>query len=118
MQPLACMTALHRLSVLGFYTYVLKYLTHHQPRAPAILAILAQSAHALTPPDVLTPAIHKLAHEFVHPGVGPEVVAAGLNAIREICRCQPWAMEDDLVGDLIAYQKSRDKGVMVAARVL
>lgn len=118
MQLLARVTASHRLTILGFYTYVLKYLTHHQLRAPAILAVLAQSAHALTPPDVLTPAIRKLAHEFVHPGVGPEVVAAGLNAIREICRRQPWAMEDDLLGDLIVYRKSRDKGVMVAARGL
>jgi protein SDA1 len=118
MQLLARVTALHQLSILGFYTYVLKYLTHHQLRAPAILAVLAQSAHALTPPDALTPAIRKLAHEFVHPGVGPEVVAAGLNAIREICRRQPWAMEDDMLGDLVAYRKSRDKGVMVAARGL
>ena len=41
MQLLAHVTALHRLSILGFYTYVLKYLTHHQLRAPAILAVLA-----------------------------------------------------------------------------
>ena len=118
MQLLGRVTALHQLTILGFYTYVLKYLTHHQLRAPTILAILAQSAHALTPPDALTPAVRKLAHEFVHPGVGSEVVAAGLNAIREICRRQPWAMEEDLLGDLIAYRKSRDKGVMSAARGL
>ncbi len=110
MQLLARVTASHRLTILGFYTYVLKYLTHHQLRAPAILAVLAVCA--------LIPAIRKLAHEFDHSGVGPEVVAAGLNAIREICRRQPWAMEDDLLGDLIAYRKSRDKGVMVAARGL
>ena len=118
MQLLARVTALHRLSILGFYTYVLKYLTHHQLRGPAILAVLAQSAHALTPPDALTLAIRKLAHEFVRPGVGSEVVAAGLNAIREIYRRQPWAMGDDLLGGLIAYRKSRDKVVMVAARGL
>ncbi|KAH9978314.1 SDA1-domain-containing protein [Russula compacta] len=118
MQLVARVTASHRLTVLGFYTYVLKYLTHHQLRTPAILAVLAQSVHALTPPDALTPAVRKLAHEFVHPGVGPEIVTAGLNAIREICRRQPWTMEDDLLGDLIAYRKSRDKGVMVAARGL
>jgi protein SDA1 len=118
MQLLARVTALHQLTILSFYTYVLKYLTHHQLRAPAILAVLAQSVHALTPPDALTPAIRKLAHEFVHPGVGPEVVTAGLNAIREICRRQPWAMEEDLLGDLIAYGKSRDKSVMSAARGL
>ena len=97
---------------------VLKYLTHHQLRAPSILAALAQSVHDLTPPDALTPVVRKLAHEFVHPGVGAEVVAAGLNSIREVCRRQPWAMEEDLLGDLIEYRKSRDKAVVAAARGL
>ena len=46
MQLLACVTALHLLSILGFYTYVLRYLTR-QLRGPAILAVL-------TPPDALT----------------------------------------------------------------
>jgi protein SDA1 len=74
--------------------------------------------HELTPPDVLTPVIRKLAQEFVHPGVGSEVVAAGLNAIREVCRRQPWCMEEDLLSDLIDYRKSKDKGVVTASRGL
>lgn len=95
-----------------------RYLTYHQLRIPSILAALAQSVHSLTPPDALTPVVRKIATEFVHPGVGPEVVAAGINAIREVCRRQPWSMEEDLLGDLIEYRKSRDKGVMVASRGL
>lgn len=62
--------------------------------------------------------MRKLAQEFVHPGVGSEVIAAGMNAIREVCRRQPWAMEEDLLGDLVEYQKSRDKAVTAAARGL
>jgi protein SDA1 len=72
--------------------------------------------HALTPPDVLTPVVRKLAAEFVHPGVAPEVIAAGINAIREVCRRQPWCMEEELLGDLVEYRKSRDKGVITASR--
>ena len=108
----------HQLCVLGFYTYIVKYLTHRQLRVPSILAAVAQSVHDLTPPDAVTPVIWKLAQEFVHPGVGSEVVAAGLNVIREVCRRQPWSMEEDLLGDLIEYRKSRDKTVIVAARGL
>ena len=93
-----------------------RYLTYHQLRIPAILASLAQSVHSLTPPDVLTPVVRKLAAEFVHPGVGPEVIAAGINAIREVCRRQPWCMEEELLGDLVEYRKSRDKGVITASR--
>ncbi|KAI0028454.1 protein required for actin cytoskeleton organization and cell cycle progression [Vararia minispora EC-137] len=118
MQLLSRVTVAHKLTVLGFYSYVIKYLTHHQLRVPAILAALAQSVHDFTPPDVLMPVVRKLAHEFVHPGVGSEVVAAGLNSVREICRRQPWAMEEDLLGDLVEYRKSRDKAVTAAARGL
>ncbi|KAJ7632313.1 SDA1-domain-containing protein [Roridomyces roridus] len=118
MQLLARVMGSHKLCVLGFYTYIVKYLTHRQLRVPAILVALAQSVHDLTPPDAVSPVIIKLAHEFVHPGVASEVIAAGLNAIREVCRRQPWAMEEDLLGDLVEYRKSRDKAVTSAARGL
>jgi protein SDA1 len=118
MQLLSRVMGAHKLCVLSFYTYIIKYLAYHQLRVPAILVALAQSVHDLTPPDVLTPVIRKLAQEFIHPGVGSEVVAAGINAIREVCRRQPWSMEEDLLGDLVEYKKSRDKAVTAAARGL
>lgn len=118
MQLLSRVAGSHKLCILGFYTYIVKYLTYRQLRIPAILVSLAQSVHDLTPPDVLTPIVRKLAQEFVHPGVGSEVIAAGLNSIREICRRQPWTMEEDLLGDLVEYRKSRDKTVVAAARGL
>ncbi|OCF77307.1 protein SDA1 [Kwoniella mangroviensis CBS 8886] len=118
MQLLSRVMGTHKLCVLGFYSYIIKYLTYHQLQVTLILVSLAQSVHELTPPDVLTPVIRKLAQEFVHPGVGAEVIAAGLNAIREVCRRQPWCMEEDLLSDLIEYRKSKDKGVVTASRGL
>ncbi|RPD65802.1 actin cytoskeleton organization and cell cycle progression protein [Lentinus tigrinus ALCF2SS1-7] len=118
MQLLSRVMGGHKLCVLGFYTYIMKYLTYHQLRIPSILVALAQSVHEYTPPDALTPVVRKIAQEFVHPGVGSEVIAAGINSIREVCRRQPWAMEEDLLGDLIEYRKSRDKAVTAAARGL
>ncbi|KAG2061348.1 SDA1-domain-containing protein [Suillus hirtellus] len=118
MQLLSRVMGAHKLCVLSFYTYIVKYLTYHQLRVPSILVALAQSVHDLTPPDALTPVVQKLAAEFVHPGVGSEVIAAGINSIREVCRRQPWAMEEDLLGDLIEYRRSRDQAVTAAARGL
>ena len=118
MQLLSRVMGSHKTCVLGFYTYIVKYLTHHQLRVPSILVSLAQSVHELTPPDVLMPVIQKIAHEFVHPGVAGEVIAAGINSIREVCRRQPWAMEEDLLADLVDYRKSREKAVTTAARGL
>jgi len=118
MQLLSRIMGSHKLCVLSFYTYIIKYLFHKQLRVPSILVALAQSVHELTPPDVLTPVIRKIAQEFVHPGVANEVIAAGINSVREVCTRQPWAMEEDLLEDLIEYRKSRDKAVLAAARSL
>lgn len=118
MQLLSRVMGSHKLCVLGFYTYIIKYLSYHQLRVTLILVSLAQSVHDLTPPDVLTPVVHKLAKEFVHPGVSAQVIAAGLNSIREVCRRQPWCMEADLLSDLVEYRKSKDKGVVTASRSL
>jgi len=118
MQLLSRVMGAHKLCVLGFYTYIMKYLVYRQLRIPSILVALAQSAHDLTPPDAITPVIRKIAQEFVHPGVASEVIAAGINSIREVSRRQPWAMEEDLLGDLVEYKKSKDKAVTSAARGL
>lgn len=118
MQLLSRVMGSHKLCVLGFYSYIIKYLTYHQLQVTLVLVALAQSVHELTPPDVLTPVIRKIAQEFVHPGVGAEVISAGINAIREVCRRQPWCMEEDLLSDLIEYRKSKDKGVVTASRGL
>ncbi|GAA6004828.1 hypothetical protein JCM10207_008419 [Rhodosporidiobolus poonsookiae] len=128
-----------KLTVPAFYSYILKYLTHHQLQITQILVALAQSVHDQIPAggyddsddeeavaaaskqsedDPLYPVLRKLAHEFVHSGVAAEVNAAGLNAITEICRRQPLAMAPDLLEDLVEYRKSKDKGVTVAARSL
>ncbi|PWN48284.1 hypothetical protein IE53DRAFT_400265 [Violaceomyces palustris] len=116
MQLLARVMSAHKLCVLSFYSYVVKYLVPHQPHITLILVSIAQSVHDQTPPDVLTPVLRKLSDSFIHSGVSSEVVAAGLNCCREICRRQPWCMEETLLEDLVSYRKSKDKGVNAAAR--
>ncbi|CAG8651829.1 4821_t:CDS:2 [Racocetra fulgida] len=72
-----------------------------------ILVVIAQSCHELVPPDVLEP--------LTKTG---EVMAAGLNAIREICARQPLAIDSTLLQDLTEYKSDRDKGVIMAAKSL
>lgn len=118
MQLLSRVMSVHRLTILSFYSYMAKYLMPHQLHITLILVSLAQSVHEQTPTDVLTPTIHKITYAFVHPGVSAEVVAAGINTVREICRRQPWCMDQDLLEDLVAYRYSKDKGVSAASRSL
>ena len=112
------MVGLLKLTVISLYSYFIKYLTPRQPSVTSFLACLAQATHNLVPPDALEPLVQKIANEFVSEASASEVASAGLNAIREVCLRQPLAMNDTLLQDLVMYRKSKDKGVMMAAKGL
>jgi protein SDA1 len=103
---------------MHLYSYFQKYLTPRQPSVTSFLASLAQASHDLVPPDDLEPLVLKIANEFVSEAAASEVATAGLNAIREICARQPLAINETLLQDLVMYRKSKDKGVVMAARGL
>ena len=118
LQLVSRLVGLHKLTIISLYSYFIKYLTPRQPTVTSFLASLAQASHALVPPDILEPLVQKIANEFVSEAAASEVASAGLNAIREICMRQPLAMNDTLLQDLVMYRKSKDKGVMMAAKGL
>jgi protein SDA1 len=118
LQLVSRLVGLHKLTVISLYSYFLKYLNPRQPSVTSFLASLAQSTHNLVPPDVLEPLVQKIANEFVSEASASAVCCVGLNAIREICVRQPLAMNDTLLQDLVMYRKSKDKGVMMAAKGL
>lgn len=60
----------------------------------------------------------KIANEFVSEASAAEVASAGINAIREVCVRQPLCMTETLLQDLVMYQRSKDKGVVMAAKGL
>ncbi|TVY83011.1 Protein SDA1 [Lachnellula suecica] len=118
LQLVSRLVGLHKLTVISLYSYFIKYLTPRQPSVTSFLACLAMATHNLVPPDALEPLVQKIANEFVSEASASEVASAGLNGIREICVRQPLAMNDTLLQDLVMYRKSKDKGVMMAAKGL
>ena len=118
LQLVTRLIGLHKLTVVALYSWFIKFLTPRQHLVTSFLASLAQGTHDLVPPDVLEPLLQKIANEFVSEASAAEVAAAGLNSIREICARQPLAMTDTLLQDLVQYKKSKDKGVMMAAKGL
>ncbi|KAF7540380.1 hypothetical protein G7Z17_g12217 [Cylindrodendrum hubeiense] len=118
LQLVTRLVGLHKLTIVSLYSWFIKFLTPRQQNVTSFLASLAQAVHNLVPPDVLEPLIQKIANEFVSEGSASEVASAGLNSIREICARQPLTMTDTLLQDLVQYRKSKDKGVMMAAKGL
>ncbi|KAI9263452.1 SDA1-domain-containing protein [Phascolomyces articulosus] len=109
---------IHQLSLLGFYPYLIKYLQPTQRDVTMVLVSAAQASHTLVPPDALEPVLKAIANNFVTDRVSNEVIAAGLNGIREICARQPLAIDETLLQDLTQYKNHRDKGVLMGARSL
>ena len=108
----------HKLILFNLYPFLQKYMQPTQRKVTSILTFLAQASHDLVPPDALEPCIRTLANHFVNDRSTPEVMAVGLNTIREVCARAPLVMERDLMADLAQYKKSKQKGVMMAARSL
>ncbi|KAI0019442.1 SDA1-domain-containing protein [Xylariomycetidae sp. FL0641] len=118
LQLVTRLVGLHKLTVIPLYSWFISRLTPRQQNVSSILASLAQAIHNLVPPDVIEPLLQKIANEFVSEAAASQVCAVGLNSIREICARQPLAMNETLLQDLVEYRKSKDKGVMMAAKGL
>ena len=108
----------HKLTVLGLYSFFLRYLTPKQRNVTQIMAAAAQASHDTISPEIIHPMVRKIADEFVSEGVATEVASAGINTIREILSRAPLAIDTPLLHDLTAYKSSKTKAVVMAARSL
>ena len=117
-QVISRVVGLHRLHLLHLYPFLQRYAQPHQREVTRLLAATATACHELVPPDVIEPLLRQLVNQFVHDRARPEVVAVGINTVREICLRCPLVMHADLLQDLAQYKRARDKPVATAARAL
>lgn len=109
---------LHNLFLFNFYPYLQRFLQPHQREVTKLLQFVAQASHELVPPDVLEPVVKTLVNNFVTERNSGDVMAIGLNAVREICSRCPLVMNADLLKDLAQYKHYRERSVMMAANSL
>lgn len=109
---------LHNLFLFNYYPFIARLLMPHQREVTRILQFAAQSAHELVPPEVMEPVMKAIANNFITERNSTDVMAVGLNAVREICARCPLAISEDLLRDLVQYKSYKEKSVMMAARSL
>uniref|UniRef100_K1RH89 Protein SDA1 n=1 Tax=Magallana gigas TaxID=29159 RepID=K1RH89_MAGGI len=68
--------------------------------------------------QVIEGVLRTISNNFITDRNAGEVMAVGMNAVKEICARCPLAMSADLLGDLVQYKSHKDKGVMMSARAL
>lgn len=108
----------HKVLLLDFYSFLNRYIQPHQRHVTHILAYAAQAVHNELSEDLVTPLVEAIQHNFVAEYCAAEVIAAGLNGIREICTRCPKAMTAELLQDLSGFKGYQDKGVVMASRSL
>ncbi|XP_058820240.1 protein SDA1 homolog [Topomyia yanbarensis] len=109
---------IHELFLFSFYPYITRFIQPHQRQVTRILQFAAQSSHELVPPELIESVIKTLVNNFVSERNSSDVMAIGLNAVREICVRCPLAMNEDLLRDLTMYKNYKEKSVMMAAKSL
>ncbi|TPP51074.1 SDA1 domain containing 1 [Fasciola gigantica] len=106
----------HKLILLNLYPFLQRFLRPHQREVTRLLLFAAQASHDEVPPDVIEPLVRTVADNFVTERASSEAIAVGLNAVREICARCPYAVNADLLSDLIAYRTYKNKNVVASAR--
>nr|CAH7760396.1 unnamed protein product [Callosobruchus chinensis] len=109
---------LHNLFLFNFYPYIQRFLQPHQHEVTRMLQFCAQASHEQLPPDVLEPVLRKMADNFVTERNSSDVIAIGLNAMKEVCARCPLAMTEDLMRTLVDFKTHRERSVIMAARSL
>ncbi|KAG8196651.1 hypothetical protein JTE90_006561 [Oedothorax gibbosus] len=116
MNLISRLIGVHELILLNYYPLLMRYLNPHQRDVTKILMFTAQAAHEQVPPDVMEPLLRTIADNFITERNSAEVMTVGLNAIRELCMRSPYAISQELLQDLVQYQKYKNKNVMMGAR--
>lgn len=116
MTVIARIIGIHQLFLFNFYPFLQRFLQPHQREVTKMLLCGAQASHSLVPPEILHPLLMTIVNNFVTERNSSEVIAVGLNAVREICSRCPLAMNEDLLHDLVQYKTYRNKAVMMASR--
>ncbi|XP_032237860.2 protein SDA1 homolog isoform X2 [Nematostella vectensis] len=118
MNLISRLIGVHQLFVFNFYPFLQRYLQPHQREVTKLLMFFSQASHDLVPPEVVEPGVRTIVNNFVTERNSHEVMAVGLNAVREVCQRCPLVMTDTLLQDLAQYKTSKDKSVMMASRSL
>merc|ERR1711915_1111945 len=78
----------HQLILLNYYPYIARFLAPHQREVVRLLQFSAQACHELVPPDAVEPVLRTIVNNIVTERNSNEVMAVGLNAVRElVARC-------------------------------
>ncbi|XP_033104589.1 protein SDA1 homolog [Anneissia japonica] len=118
MNLISRLVGIHQLFLFNFYPFLQRFIQPHQKEVTKLLLYSAQASHELVPPEIIQSLIMTLVNNFVTERNSNEVMAVGLNAVREVCARCPLAMTSDLLIDLAQYKNYKNKSVMAAARSL
>ena len=113
---IARVIGVHKLVLFNFYPFLQRFITPQQRDVTLILQAAAHATHDLVPPEIINELARCIANNFITERNAGEVMAVGLNTVREVATRNPLAIGEDLLQDLVQYKKHIDRGVTSAAK--
>ena len=119
MNLISRLIGVHRLIVINFYSFLQRYFNAHQRDVTRILSYFIQALHIMIPPEEIEPMVQTIANNFVTDRHSGEVIAVGINTLREIVSRVPLLLEIENLAaiwqDAVGYRHYRgDKNVTVS----
>ena len=108
----------HRLIVLPFYGFLVKYMQPHQKEVSRVLTAFAESVHEHIPDDEIDGILKHLVEKFVNDKCSEFAMTLGLNTIREVATKLPSLLTEDLMLYLSSYYDYKNRNVSTAAKAL
>lgn len=117
MKMLARVIGRHKLMILGFYTYISKYINPHQKEVSDILAVFCEGTHENVPAEEIHPVMDKIIDLYISEQVANNNICIAINAVREICMRNHEALREDQLHH-VANFKMRHKSIGTAVKSL
>lgn len=118
MAVISRMIGRHKLLVLNYHLFLMKYLFPHQKEIAKILTYLAESVHDQEPPEDMQVVIKHMIDNFINERVNDEKISMGLRTIREMCEKAPLIMDEFSLNYCAEFRTYKEKNVSAAARSL
>lgn len=117
MKMLARVIGRHKLMILGFYTYISKYINPHQKEVSDILAVFCEGTHENIPAEEIHPVMDKIIDLYISEQVANNNICIAINAVREICMRNHEALREDQLHH-VANFRMRHKSIGAAVKSL
>lgn len=117
-QVVSRIAAYHKVTIKGFLGYMGRFMFPHQDNLPLVFSSIVQSIHLDVPTKEVEAVCEMIIDNFCSDHRDDEVIAYGVNALKEIIKRYPAAAKYDCVQFVLSFKKVKKQKAATASFAL